>query len=396
MTASPSLASPFQRLGRLIAGIDAGRPSIDLSVGEPKHPVPAFVGPVLAANLADFGRYPPIKGIPAFREAAAAWAERRFALTTPISRDDGVLPLNGSREGLFHAALSAVRYFGGRKGDRPAVLLPNPFYAVYAAGAQAAGAEPILLSAGSDTGFLPDFESLPAGVLDRTVAAYFCSPANPQGAVADLDRWLGLVALARQHDFFLFADECYSEIWRGAEPAGVLTAADRSGGGYDHVVAFNSLSKRSSLPGARCGFAFGDPVFMKSWAALRNVSAPQVPVPIQKVAVAALSDEAHVAENRRLYDEKFAVAAEKLGDRFEALVPPGGFFLWLDVARWGGGEVVARRLWQDVGVKVVPGGYLSAQSPEAGNPGSDFIRVAMVESLDITEEAMSRMAEVLS
>jgi Aspartate/tyrosine/aromatic aminotransferase len=147
-----------------------------------------------------------------------------------------------------------------------------------------------------------------------------------------------MVRLAREYGFLLFSDECYSEIWRGRAPDGVLSAAFGLGGGFNGVVAFNSLSKRSNLAGARCGFAIGDPVFLKSWAALRNVSAPQVPMPIQAVAVAALADEAHVAENRRLYDLKYAAAAEILGDRFPDLVPPGGFFLWLDVGRWGGGE----------------------------------------------------------
>ena len=389
--------SPFQRLGRLIAGVEPGRPMIDVSVGEPRHPVPRFVGPVLSSALADFVRYPPIKGTPAFRAAVADWAERRFGLADgAIDRDDGVLPLNGSREGLFHAALTAVRLAGASKGTRPAVLLPNPFYAVYAAAAEAAGAEPVMVAAGRDDGFLPRFEKLPAELLARTVAVFHASPANPQGAVADLGRLEGMVRLAREYGFLLFSDECYSEIWRGRAPDGVLSAAFGLGGGFNGVVAFNSLSKRSNLAGARCGFAIGDPVFLKSWAALRNVSAPQVPMPIQAVAVAALADEAHVAENRRLYDLKYAAAAEILGDRFPDLVPPGGFFLWLDVGRWGGGEQVAARLWREVGVKVVPGGYLSATGADGINPGSDFIRIAMVESLETSREALSRLSEVLS
>lgn len=397
MSAAPStvLPSPFQRLGRLIAGVAPGRPAIDLSVGEPRHKVPDFVGPVLAEAVADFGRYPPIKGTAAFRAAVAAWSERRFALSVPIDRDDGVLPLNGSREGLFHAALTAVNLAAGGRGGRPAILVPNPFYAVYAAGARAAGAEPVMLEATAETGFLPDLERVPAELLERTVALYFCSPANPQGAVAGPERWRQIVELARAHDFLVFADECYSEIWRGDAPTGVLAAAAGLGG-YDRVVAFNSLSKRSNLPGARCGFAVGDPAFLRPWAASRNVSAPQVPIPIQTLAVTALADEAHVAENRRLYDLKFAIAERHLGDRFPDLTPPGGFFLWLDVARWGGGEAVALRLWREAGVKVVPGGYLAVADAAGRNPGDAFIRVAMVESGEVTEAAMARMAEVLS
>ena len=393
----PLPLSPFQRLGRLIAGVEPGRPPIDVSVGEPRHPVPAFVGPVLSGALADFVRYPPIKGTPAFRAAVAGWAERRFGLPEgAIALDDGVLPLNGSREGLFHATLTAVRLAGSDKGARPAILLPNPFYAVYAAAAEAAGAEPVLVAANREDGFLPRFEALPADLLARTVAAFHASPANPQGAVADLGRLEGLVRLARQYGFLLFSDECYSEIWRGRAPDGVLAAAFGIRGELSGVVAFNSLSKRSNLAGARCGFAIGDPAFLKAWAALRNVTAPQVPMPIQAVAVAALADEVHVRENRRLYDLKYAAAEEILGDRFPDLVPPGGFFLWLDVSRWGGGEEATARLWKEQGVKVVPGGYLSATDADGINPGADFIRIAMVESLETSREALSRLSEVLS
>lgn len=393
----PLPLSPFQRLGRLIAGVEPGRSPIDVSVGEPRHAVPDFVGPVLSGALADFVRYPPIKGTPAFRAAVAGWAERRFGLADgAIDRDDGVLPLNGSREGLFHATLTAVRLAGTSKGPRPAILLPNPFYAVYAAAAEAAGAEPVLVAAGREDGFLPRFERLPADLLARTVAAFHASPANPQGAVADLARLEGLVRLARDYGFLLFSDECYSEIWRGRAPDGVLSAALGAGGDLSGVVAFNSLSKRSNLAGARCGFAIGDPTFLKAWAALRNVTAPQVPMPIQAVAVAALADEAHVMENRRLYDLKYRIAQEILGDRFPDLVPPGGFFLWLDVGRWGGGEDVSARLWKERGVKVVPGGYLSATDANGINPGRDFIRIAMVESLETSREALSRLSEVLS
>lgn len=393
----PLPLSPFQRLGRLIAGVEPGRLPIDVSVGEPRHPVPSFVGPVLSDALADFVRYPPIKGTPQFRAAVAVWAEKRFGLPGgAIDRDDGVLPLNGSREGLFHATLTAVRLAGDTKGPRPAILLPNPFYAVYAAAAEAAGAEPVLVSARREDGFLPCFDRLPADLLARTVAAFHASPANPQGAVADLARLKGLVRLARDYGFLLFSDECYSEIWRGRAPEGVLSAAFETSGDFGGVIAFNSLSKRSNLAGARCGFAIGDPAFLKAWAALRNVTAPQVPMPIQAVAVAALADEAHVVENRRLYDLKYAVADEILGDRFPGLVPPGGFFLWLDVGRWGGGEVVAARLWKEVGVRVVPGGYLSAIDSDGINPGAGFIRIAMVESLETSREALSRLSEVLS
>jgi aspartate/methionine/tyrosine aminotransferase len=391
-----AVASPFQRLATLLRGRTAGRPAIDLTVGEPRHAVPGFVAQVLAAHVDDFGRYPPIRGTAAFREAVAGWLEKRYGLSAPIDRERGVLPLNGSREGLFSAAVHAVRTATGAKARRPAILLPNPFYAVYAAGAEAAGAEAVMLPAGPETGFLPDLGAVDGDILDRAVAVFYASPANPQGAVASLDAWGDLVGLARDRGFLLFADECYSEIWRGAPPAGVLEAADRQGQGLAGVVAFNSLSKRSNLPGLRCGFAAGDPDFLDDWARFRNVAAPQVPLPVQAVAVAAYADEDHVVANRRLYDEKFARAEALLGPRFGPVTPPGGFFLWLDVARFGGGEAVALRLWEEAGVRVLPGGYLAVPGPDGRDPGADYIRIAMVEAPERTDEALTRLSEVLS
>jgi aspartate/methionine/tyrosine aminotransferase len=392
----PAIASPFQRLASLLAGRSPGRPAIDLTIGEPRHAVPDFVAGVLASTTADFGRYPPIRGTAEFRDTVAGWLEHRYGLAGSIDRERGVLPLNGSREGLFSAAIHAVRTAAGPKAVRPTILIPNPFYAVYAAGAEAAGAEAVMLPAGPATGFLPDVSAVDPAVLERTVAVYFASPANPQGAVASLETWRGLVTLARQYGFLLFADECYSEIWRGAPPPGVLQAADSLGGGYGAVVAFNSLSKRSNLPGLRCGFAAGDAAFLDDWATFRNVAAPQVPLPVQAVAVAALRDEEHVAENRRLYDRKFAAAEERLSARFGPVTPPGGFFLWLDVAGFGGGDVAAIRLWEAAGVRVLPGAYLSADGPEGANPGADFIRLALVEAPERTDDALSRLSEVLS
>ncbi|WP_181705028.1 aminotransferase class I/II-fold pyridoxal phosphate-dependent enzyme [Chthonobacter rhizosphaerae] len=409
MTSRPiPIASPFQRLAALLSGVTPGLPPIDLTIGEPRHPVPDFVAPTLAGSIADFGRYPPIKGTAAFRQAVADWLTRRYGLATPVDPEAGVLPLNGSREGLFFAALQAVRRRGAGT-DRPAILLPNPFYQVYAAAAEAAGAEAVLLPAGPETGFLPDLAALDPALLARTAAVFYASPANPQGAVASLATWRELIGLARTHGFYVFADECYSEIWRGAPPAGVLEAADAIGDGFGKVVSFNSLSKRSNLPGLRCGFAAGDADFLAEWAVFRNVAAPQVPLPVQAVAVAAFADEAHVAENRRLYDLKFAGAQARLAPLFGSVTPPGGFFLWLDVSRWGGGEAVTRRLFAEAGVKVLPGGTLAAETfdpetgdPETGdpgagrNPGADYIRIAMVEAPDRTDEALARLTGVLT
>jgi aspartate/methionine/tyrosine aminotransferase len=289
--------SPFVRLRELLGDTQPAKSAISLAVGEPQHPVPPFVGEVLAAHVGDFGRYPFNKGTDPFCNAAAAWLGRRFSLPRPVDPASELLVLNGSREGLFLAAIAATRWVSGRRG-RPAVLLPNPFYAAYSAGALAAGCEPVFLPATKTTAFLPDLNALSGELLGRTIAIYIASPANPQGAVADKDYLARLVALARRHGFLIFSDECYSEIYTRHAPPSMLEAA---GPDYAQVVVFQSLSKRSNLPGLRVGFAAGDRRFLASYLDLRNVAAPQVPIPLQQVAIAAYRDETHVEDNRRLY-----------------------------------------------------------------------------------------------
>jgi aspartate/methionine/tyrosine aminotransferase len=383
--------SPFVRLTELIAGLPPGKPPINLSVGEPQHPVPAFVAPVLAANIADFGRYPPNKGIDVFRKTIATWLGKRFALPRAVDPESEVLVLNGTREGLFLAAIAAARFVGPRAG-KPAVLIPNPFYAAYSAGAIAAGCEPVYLPATRESHFLPDLDALDDRLLKRTVAVFLASPSNPQGAVASRAYLERLAKLAQKFGFLVFADECYGEIYSKDAPAGMLEAA---GPDFANVVVFHSLSKRSNLPGLRVGFAAGDRRFLAAFLELRNVAAPQVPIPAQQVAAAAYSDEAHVEENRKLYRAKFDLADQIIGDRYGYKRPAGGFFLWLDVSKHGGSEVVTKRLWAEAGVRVVPGRYLAREQADGSNPGADFIRVAMVQNNETTAEALHRLVELL-
>src|ERR1700730_12633808 len=330
--ASESERSPFARLTELLAPYQPGKPLITLSLGEAQHPVPAFVGPVLAKHIADFGRYPIAKGIETFRRAAANWLATRFDLPRGVDPETELLVLNGSREGLFFAALTAARYAGERKG-RPAILIPNPFYPAYAAGARTASCEAVYLPTTLANGFLPDLDALDEATLARTVAMYIASPANPQGAVASRGYFTRLKRLADRFGFMIFSDECYSEIYTREAPGSSLECA---GADFKNVVAFQSLSKRSNLPGMRVGFATGDRGFLSLFHELRNVAAPQVPVPLQHVAIAAYGDEAHVEENRRLYRIKFDLADQILGNRYGYQRPAGGFCVLLDVSGRGG------------------------------------------------------------
>jgi len=383
--------SPFIRLTELLTGVEPGKPPINLTVGEPQHAIPPFVGEVVQKSLKSFGKYPPTKGNEPFRRAAAGWLERRFTLPRSIDIENEVTALNGTREGLFLAALTARDLMP--KKDRPAILVPNPFYAAYVAGAAAAGCEPVFLPAGPKTHFLPDLDALDDALLKRTVAVYFGSPSNPQGSVADLPYLKRLVGMARRYNFLLFTDACYSEIYTREKPPGMLEAA---GADFTNVVSFNSLSKRSNLPGIRVGIAAGDKKFITKFVDYRNVVAPQVPGPLQDVAAAAYGDEAHVEENRRLYRLKYDLADQIIGDRYGYERPAGGFFLWLDVGKYGGSEKVALKLWREGGVRILPGGYLARDQLDGSNPGADFIRVAMVQDQEVTAEALHRIVQVLN
>jgi aspartate/methionine/tyrosine aminotransferase len=376
----------FPRLRKLLDAHAPGGPVVNMTIGEPKHPMPDFVGPILAANLAGFGVYPPNDGAPELLDAIAAWVARRYGVTLA---PDNLMALNGTREGLFNAAVALIPE--DKRGKRPAVLIPNPFYQVYALGALAMGAEPVYVPATAATGFLPDFASLPRDILDRTVAAFLCSPANPQGAVATADHWADLLALAETHDFRVLADECYAEIWRDTAPPGVLQVAQATGADPERVLAFHSLSKRSNLPGLRSGFVAGGRDSIAALRKLRSFAGAPLPLPLQKVAEACWQDEAHVAASRALYQAKFADADRIFAGLQGYHSPAGGFFLWLPVED---GEQAALKLWRETGVRVLPGGYL-ARDAGGQNPGHGYIRVALVAPQDDTQRGLTALRDCL-
>ncbi|KIL97852.1 N-succinyl-L L-diaminopimelate aminotransferase alternative [Paramagnetospirillum magnetotacticum MS-1] len=380
---------PFARLAKLLGG--PARPdSIVMSIGEPQHRPPALVAEVLAANASLWGKYPPANGPAELRQAVADWAGRRYGLPQGlIDPEKAVLPVAGTREALY---LIAQTVCGDRGGQRPLVLLPNPFYQVYAGAAVMAGADPVFVPGADGPASQPDFSTLPPDILDRTALAYVCSPANPQGSVADAALLERQVQTARRHGFVLAVDECYSEIWDKAPPPGVLSICAALGEGLGNVLMFNSLSKRSSVPGLRSGIVVGDEKVIHAFARLRSYGGAATPLPIAAVAAALWRDEAHVRESGDLYRAKLDVAERILGQRFGFYRPAGGFFLWLDV---GDGEAAAVKLWREGDMRVLPGAYLAAEDSEEGNPGSRFIRVALVHDLATTEAALARLAAIL-
>lgn len=361
----------FPRLRRLLAGVAPGGPEIAMTIGEPKHPLPPMVAEAIAAHAHEFALYPPNDGAPELRAAIAAWVGRRYGVA--VDPETQVIAVNGSREALFTAALALSPEV--KAGRRPAVLVPNPFYQAYGAGALAAGAELVPVAAGPENGFLPDYASLPSDLLDRVTLAYVCSPSNPQGGVAGAAYWRSLLDLAERHDFRVLADECYSEVYPAEPPLGALTAAADAGADPERVLVFQSLSKRSNAPGLRSGFVVGGSQAVAALKQLRAYGGAPLPLPLQRAATALWSDEAHVEASRALYREKFDLADRLLAGMPGYRPPAGGFFLWLEV---GDGEAFALRLWHETGVRVLPGAYLGRATAAEANPGQDFVRVALV------------------
>ncbi|MHC0052307.1 aminotransferase class I/II-fold pyridoxal phosphate-dependent enzyme [Actibacterium sp. D379-3] len=377
----------FPRLRGLLDVHAPGGEVMPMTIGEPKHAFPAWVSDIIAQNAAEFGKYPPNEGTPELRAAISGWINRRFGVDAdPETR---IVALNGTREGLFNAALALCPE--RIRGKRPVILTPNPFYQVYAVAALAVGADPVYVPADADNGFLPDYGALDADVLDRVAIAYLCSPSNPQGAVATRDYWADLIALAEKHDFRIFADECYSEIYRDAAPVGALQVAREMGADPERVLIFHSLSKRSNLPGLRSGFVAGGPGCIARIKQLRAYAGAPLPLPLQRASEKVWADEAHVVENRALYREKFAAADHILADVPGYAAPQAGFFLWLPVAD---GEQAALKLWRETGVRVLPGAYL-ARDVGGHNPGKGYIRVAMVAPITEMQRGLIQLRDCL-
>jgi N-succinyldiaminopimelate aminotransferase len=382
---------PFTRLTELLGDTKSGKTPINLSIGDPSGKVPDFITDALTKAAASFGNYPAIIGTKEWRDAAAGWLNRRFALNGAIDPEKNVLPLNGTREGLFTVLFPLLPRI--KAGGKPIVGMPNPFYQAYAAAALGAGTEPLYVAATQASGFLPDYASLPDATLERLAAVYICSPSNPEGAAADDDYWRRLFALADKHDFIVLADECYADIYFDQPPTCALPARWKQAGNLSRLLTFHSLSKRSGLPGLRSGMVAGDADLISRFRAFRNVAGPQMPGPILAASAAAWRDEEHVVANRAAYAGKMAAAERILGNRM--VKPAGGFFLWLAT---GNGEETALRLWREQGVRVLPGAYMGREinpGKTQSNPGFSYIRVALVSDLSTIMTALERVNEFL-
>jgi N-succinyldiaminopimelate aminotransferase len=381
---------PFERLAALTAGATppADRRPIALSIGEPRHAPPAFIGDALVGALDRLAVYPKAAGLPELRSACAGWLERRFALGAgAVDPATMVIPVNGTREGLFSFVQAVLDPAAGGL-----VLMPNPFYQIYEGAALLAGAEPWYLDTTAATGFLPDLDAVPADVWSRCRILFICSPGNPTGAVMDEAYLLRVLALAQRHGFVVASDECYADIYldESAPPPGLLGACLRAGNTrFEGCAVFHSLSKRSSVPGLRSGFVAGDAAIMDGFRLYRTYHGCAVPEMVQLASVPAWSDDLHAAENRRRYQEKFDAVVPILAEVMPVTRPAAAFYLWLETPI--DDEAFTRGLYAAENVLALPGRYLS-RDHAGGNPGAGRVRVSLVAELDECVEAARRIA----
>lgn len=375
---------PFEKLAKLKAGVTppAHLEHIALSIGEPKHQPPSFVVEELIHHLHGLANYPITRGSDALREAIAGWLLRRFkAKVDPTTQ---VLPVSGTREALFSFAQCVVN-----RADKPLVLMPNPFYQIYEGAAYLAGATPWFYPTPAENGFLPDFDAIPDEVWRRCQLMYVCSPGNPTGAVLPESAYRRLIELADRHDFIIASDECYSELYYGKPPVGLLQVCASLGReDFARCVVFHSLSKRSNLPGLRSGFVAGDAAILQGYHLYRTYHGCTLPPPTQAASTAAWGDETHVQKNRELYLKKFTKVIEILGDTLDVAMPEGAFYLWVRTPI--DDTEFARRLFAQQNVTVLPGSYLS-RKVDGHNPGAGYVRMAWVAEMDECVEAAERI-----
>ena len=383
---------PFEKLRQLFEDLTPpqDKAPIALSIGEPRHPSPAFVLEAVSENLQRLANYPGTAGLPELRRTIASWLERRFQLPA-VDADTQVLPVNGTREALFAFAQAVV------DGAPDALVMsPNPFYQIYEGAALLAGAQPHFINCTEQTGFLPDFDAVSSEQWRRCQLLYICNPGNPTGAVLDLPQLQQLIALAREHDFVIASDECYSEIYcdEASPPPGLLQASAAMGDPqYRNCVVFHSLSKRSNLPGLRSGFVAGDSAILQDFLLYRTYHGCAMPLHHQLASIAAWQDETHVVANRDLYRAKFSAVLEQLQGHMAVSAPQAGFYLWPQTPI--SDTDFARRLYAQEHVTVLPGRFL-ARNANGINPGENRVRMALVAEPQQCVEAARRMVRCLA
>lgn len=378
---------PFEKLNQLFADLQPPNlPLIPLSIGEPKHPAPAFIQQAIADNFHHLSTYPSSKGLPELRQSIAQWLIQRFKLQQ-VDAETQVLPVSGTREAIFSFVQTVID-----RQKSPYVVMPNPFYQIYEGATLLAGGIPYFINCTAENQYLGDLDQVPAEVWEKTQLLFLCTPGNPTGAVYSVEQLKKIIQLSDQYNFIIASDECYSELWFDHAPAGLLQACAELGRhDYKNCIVFHSLSKRSNVPGMRSGFIAGDANCLKPYLLYRTYHGAAMPVQHQLASILAWNDETHVEQNRQFYRQKFELFQSELGDRLALKKPDAGFYYWLTV---DDDEKFARMLFEKAHIKVLAGRYLSRDTP-TGNPGKNHVRMALVADLAQCEQVVERLKAIL-
>lgn len=372
---------PFLRLDAAKRRVvEAGGTLIDFGVGDPREPTAPFIREALVEGIRPTMEYPKAVGLPELRQAIAAWVQRRFGVTLDPDRE--IVPTLGAKEAVFSLAQLVVNPGAGKD----LVITTEPGYPVPARGALFAGGTPMALPLTAAHGFLPDLDAVPDDVWRRAALVWVNYPNNPTGALAPLSFYERLAERAARFDFLIASDEAYSELGLDddAPPVSALQVSDRR-----RVVVINTLSKRSSMTGYRSGFVAGCPPIIDAHKAYRPTvgTAPQEFV--QRAAVAAWSDETHVAEARERYRTKRAIITEVLERKgIRVAGSQSAMYLWCQVPDGLTSEEFATRLLERGGLVVAPGAFL-------GPSGEGFVRIALVPTIDDCRRAATILEEIL-
>ncbi len=386
---------PFERLATLKKNINPNGQlkHISLSIGEPKHKPPGFVIDAIKDNINGIEKYPSTKGLPELRQTISHWISKRYNLSEEqLDPETQILPVNGTREALFAFAQTII----DKTQKDPLAVMPNPFYQIYEGAAILAGATPYFANSCERTYYIPDFDNIPRNIWKHCQLLYICSPGNPSGEVIDKSTLQQLIKLSHQYDFIIASDECYSEIYQEEHrpPPGLLEAANDMGlTDFENLIVFNSLSKRSNVPGLRSGFVAGDAEIIQKFLLYRTYHGSAMPVTTQHASIACWKDELHVQENRAAYREKYKAFIDILSPVLDIKAPPASFYIWLRVP-CGDDEKFAAKLFEDQHITVLPGSYLSRTTGQA-NPGVGYARIALVAPLEECIDAAKRIRTYL-
>ncbi|MBO78966.1 MAG: succinyldiaminopimelate transaminase [Gammaproteobacteria bacterium] len=383
---------PFEKLRAALASSDyqGDLAHIALSIGEPKHPPPQFVIDALCdgnATAQHLATYPATRGSDGLRHAVSDWLRNRFGVTA--SAEQHILPVNGTREALFAFAQAVL---SGR--PQSLVGMPNPFYQIYEGAALLAGAQPYYMANTAHSDYAADYDAVSDETWDAMELLYICSPGNPTGHLISDVQMQRLIERAHRHDFIIAADECYSEIYFSEQnrPSSLLAASEAMGNKeFARCVVFHSLSKRSNLPGLRSGFVAGDAGIIEKFLLYRTYHGCAMGTHQQYASTLAWQDEAHVRENRALYQEKFQAVTDVLQAHYDLQQPDGGFYHWLPTPT--NDLSFCQSLYAQQHITVMPGSFLGRDQAMLGNPGANRVRVAWVAPMAACVDAAHRLAE---